>query len=106
MTPYRANIDAQLAARPIEARLLKKIRAALASNGTPIINIFDGEEWSPVTSLRDLYVSAFDLDELILETTDGAQVWLVMGEDVADVISNYSMSLETALAPVYTWAER
>ena len=98
-------IDDGIAARPVEARLIRKIRKALEAAGTPVVKVWDSEEWVEVTTLRDLYEQAFNLDELYLYTESGSWVRLIMGEGY-DLICDHTIDLDDALAPVFKYIEK
>lgn len=92
----------QIARRPLEARILKRIVKALEKAGNPVVSVWDTEEQSPVSSAGDVIHLAYNLDELYLYTKSGAWVRIIMGEGW-DVICDYTVSIEDALAPVNEW---
>lgn len=111
MNTYDANqarfqrfIDDAIAANPIEADLLKRIIASLESAGDPIVKIDDREEVSEVSTPREIFEAAFNLDELFLITKSGSWVRLTMGEEW-DMICDYTTDLEDALKPVNEFVE-
>ena len=100
-----AFVAEQIAARPIEAKIVRKIVRALKAAGDPIVSIWDGEEQNEVRTEADILALAFNLDELGLYTKSDAWIGLVMGEGYY-VISDYSVRLEDALKPVHDWIEK
>ena len=98
-------IDDGIAAHPVEARLIRKVRKALKDAGDPIVKVWDREEMTKVSTLRELFEQAFNLDELFLYTQSGSWVRLTMGEGY-DVICDYTTDLEVALKPVFDYIEQ
>lgn len=98
----QAFIAAQIAARPIEARIVRKVYRALRDAGTPIVAAYDGEEQVPVSTLQDVLNEAFNLDEVYLYTEAGSWVRLTMGEEW-DLVCDYTTDLEDALSPVFAY---
>lgn len=97
-TTYTARfVAAQRAARPAEAAHIRRILAALSAHGFTVDRLDDGEEVTPVVSVRDVLDLAFNLDEWVLYCTNGGWIRVVMGEDPQDMIVDYSMSLDPAL---------
>jgi len=91
----RKYLDEQIAARPTEATLIRKIVRALKKAGTPIVKGYDREEWVTFEKESDVLDFAFNLDEFFLYTEDGAMVWVIMGQG-AEGLTDYSVSLEEA----------
>lgn len=91
----RTYLDEQIAARPIEATLVRKVYKALKKAGTPVVKGYDREEWVKLESQQDVLDFAFNLDEFFLYTEDGAMVWIIMGQG-AEGLTDYSVSLEEA----------
>lgn len=91
--------------RPIEADIVARVFNALQAAGDPIVRVFDGEEDSRVRTLDDVNMLVFNLDEAYLYTDSGRFVRLVMGEEW-DTLSDYSVALEEALAPVNEYIDR
>lgn len=91
----RTYLDEQIAARPIEATLIRKVYKALKKAGTPVVKGYDREEWVEFTSQDEVLDFAFNLDEFFLYTEDGAMVWIIMGQG-AEGLTDYSVSLEEA----------
>ena len=89
----------------IEAEIVKRLFKALAAAGNPVVNVWDGEEDNPVTTLEEVYEVVFNLDQSHLFTESGAWVFLVSGNDW-DMISDYNVSLEDAIKPVNDWVEK
>lgn len=102
MVDLEAFIAEQLRTHPIEARIVARIVSALRQAGDPVTSIWDGEEWSAVTTLADVNCVVFNLDECQLVTKSGSWVRLVNGEEW-DMLCDYSVDLEQALADVNTW---
>ena len=88
-------IAEQIAKRPIEATLVRKVYKALKKAGTPIVSGYDYEEKVSLTSQQDVLNFAFNLDEFYLYTSEGAMVRMSMGQG-AEGLVDYSMSLEKA----------
>lgn len=105
MLDFQKFIDEAMAARPVERKMLKRIRTALKAAGDPIIEAYDGEETTPVTTLRSLYETAFNLDEVYLFTKSGSWVRITMGEGW-DALCDYTLDIEDALKPVNDWIEK
>lgn len=91
----RTYLDEQIAARPIEATLIRKVYKALKKAGTPVVKGYDREEWVEFKSQDEVLDFAFNLDEFFLYTEDGAMVWIIMGQG-AEGLTDYSVSLEEA----------
>jgi hypothetical protein len=102
MTEYSTQtqryIEAQIAARPIEVGIIRRIWDALEDAGSPVVTVWDGEERTGVHDLEGVFELVFNLDVVWLETKAG-YIFLAMGEEW-DIICDYSTSLEDALAPV------
>ena len=98
----RTFLDGQISSRPIEREIIERIANALRDAGTPIVKIWDSEEWTEVSTNQSILDVAFNLDELIVYTADSAGVFLVMGEKW-DMLNDYNVSLESALEPVNVW---
>lgn len=94
----------QIAKRPLEAQILKRIVNALKRAGNPVVSLWDGEESSPVETVGDVVHLAYNLDEFHLYTKSGAWVYFIMGQDY-DAIADYTMSIEDALKPVNDWLQ-
>lgn len=88
-------IDGQIAARPIEATLVRKIYKALKEAGTPIVRLYDGETWEKVESEKDLLDLAFDLDEWRAYTANESWVFVVMGQG-AEGLTDWTIDLDPA----------
>lgn len=97
-------IAEQIAAKPVEAKIVRKIVRALKAAGTPVTQIWDSEEYVTVSTEKEVMEQAFNLDEIYLDTESGAWVRLTMGEGY-DMLTDYSVSLDDALAPVRAWIE-
>lgn len=98
-------IAKQIAARPLEATLVRKIVRALKAAGDPIVKIYDGEEFVKVKTEQDVLNEAFNLDGLRLHTASGSWVYLVMGQGV-EALADYTIDLEEALEPVSVWIDK
>ncbi len=99
----RTYLDSQIAKRPIEREIIERIAKALRDVGNPVVRIWDGEENVAVSTDQSILDQAFNLDELSLHTADGSGVFLVMGEGW-DMITDYHLSLDSALEPVMQWS--
>lgn len=100
-----AFVAEQIAARPIEAKIIRKVIRALKAAGDPIVSVWDGEEQVEVRTEADILEQAFNLDELGLYTKSDGWVGIVMGEGYY-VISDYSVRLEDSIAPIMEWIEK
>lgn len=98
-------IAKQIAARPVEAKITRKIVRALKAAGTPVTRVFDGGEMVKVSTEQDILTEVFNLDISWLYTKDGSWVMLVGGNEW-DMLSDYTLSLEEALKPVEAWIEK
>jgi hypothetical protein len=98
----RIYIDKQVAQRPVEANIIKRIVKAMSEAGTPITQAFDSEEFVPVTDEQSILDQAFNLDEVTLFTADGQGIYLTMGQEW-DLICDYHLSLEKTLEPIMVW---
>jgi hypothetical protein len=98
-------IKEQIKARPIEAKITRKVVRALKAAGTPVVKTWDGYESEKVETMQDVLEQAFNLDEVYLYTADGSWVRLVMGNEY-DLICDYTTDLEDALQPVNDWIEK
>ena len=98
-------IAGQIAARPIEARIVRKLYSELAANSERIVKVWDGEEYVNVSSEQDVLNEAFNLDELRVYTMGGDYVLLIMGEG-ADVIADYTVYLESSMQETLALAQR
>jgi hypothetical protein len=98
-------IDDAMANMPAERKILHRVVRALADNGTPVRFVFDGEIETPVRTLRDIQMQVFNLDDSYLLTESGSWVRLVLGNDW-DTLTDYTLDLEEALAPVTAYIER
>lgn len=107
MSDLNTYIAEQIAARPIEARIVKRIYNALKRAGEPVVAVWDGEERTEVKSLDDLNTAVFNLDEAELYTKSGGTIYIVMGQDW-EMIADHSLSLDDLdgngpLVPVNEW---
>jgi len=84
---------------PAEATTVRKVVKALKDAGTPVVNVWDGEELIPVSGQNEVLEAVFAVDCAWLRTASGAEVFIVLGNGW-DALSDYSVSLEDALAPV------
>ena len=96
---FKAFIDNNIKNSPDEANLLRKIIRALKAAGTPIVQVYDGEEFVPVRTERDIFEQVFNLDEAYLYTAEGSWARFINGEGF-EALCDYSLSLEDALQPV------
>jgi len=87
-----------------EAKIVRRVFDALAAAGTPIVSVWDGEESTPATTRKAVVELAANLDMLHLYTEDGSWVFIVNGNEW-DALSDYTVNLEAAIAPVYEWIE-
>lgn len=97
-------IDTQIAANPIEAKIVRRVVKALRDAGTPVVRVWDGGESIRVSTTRDVLDQVFNLDECRLHVAGGGYVYLVGGNEW-DMISDYTLDLEDTLAPVNAWIE-
>jgi len=106
-TNLEAFIAEQIKGRPIEAKIVRKVVKALNKAHDPITSIWDGEEHTPVEAgnLDAINMVVFNLDEAFAETASGGWVRFVFGNQW-DLICDYTLNLEDALAPVNEWIDR
>lgn len=102
---FKAFIDRQIAGSPAEAKIVRKIVRTLKAAGKPIVEVFDGGEYVPVRTERDVMEQAFNLDECFLYTDSGSWVRITMGNEW-DAVSDYTLGIERDLAPVFAWIEK
>lgn len=95
-------IAEQIKARPVEAKITRKVVRALKAAGKPVTRVFDGYEMVSVQTERDVMEQVFNLDEARLYTADGSWVFLVMGNEW-DLICDYTTDIEDVLKPVNDW---
>ena len=88
-----------VAALPAEATTVRKVYAALKAAGTPVTEVFDGEEYVPVASRDEALEAVFAVDQAWLRTASGSWVFVVLGNGW-DALSDYTTDLEDALSPV------
>lgn len=105
MTEHRPFIAEQIAARPIERKIIERIVRALDLAGTPVVSVFDGEERTPAPTAWDVLDQVFNLDEAYLYTSDGGYVFVVMGQEW-DTLTDFTLNHEDALASVMAWIDR
>lgn len=105
MSTYAERIAQAIAARPVEARLVRKVYRALNSAGTPITRVWDGGAWEEIDGCTAFVNLAFDLDELRAYTAEGSWVFLTMGEEW-DILCDYTVDLEDALTPVHEYIDK
>lgn len=106
-------IKKQIAARPLEAELLRKLFSELWQNGHPITRINDGSDLVRVEGLdrrerRESFLElAFNLEEFFAITDEGAWVRIVMERDALDeMVADYTINLESSMQGTFYWAER
>lgn len=95
-------IAAQMEARPVEVKIIKRVYNALKAAGKPITKTWDSVDIERVNSLEEVYTIAFNLDEVYLMTGKDSWVRLTMGEEW-DLICDYTTDLEEALSKVNAW---
>lgn len=98
-TDFKTFIAEAIKASPAEATTIRKVVCALKAAGTPIVKVYDGEEFVNVKTEQDILNEAFNLDWCRLYTEDNSWVFIVMGNEW-DALSDYTLDLEDALAPV------
>lgn len=101
-TRLREYIAKQVAQRPIEANIVKRIVKVMKAAGTPITEVYDGEQFEPVTDEQSVLDHVFNLDEASLFTADGDGIFLTMGQEW-DTICDYNLTLEKTLEPIMVW---
>jgi hypothetical protein len=98
-------IAEQIAARPVEATIVRKVIRALKAAGDPVVKVNDGYDEVETSTEKGILSEVFNLDEATLITHDGSFVFLTMGEGY-DLICDHSVNLEDALKPVSEWIEK
>ena len=95
-------IAEQIKARPVEAKITRKVIRALKAAGKPVSHVFDGGEMVAVRTEQDVLTQVFNLDDSYLYTEDGSWVRLIGGNEW-DMICDYTLDLEEILEPVSIW---
>jgi hypothetical protein len=104
MIDFDLFIKESIAANPVEAKIVRKIVKALKNNGTPVVEIDDGEELVPVNGIKEVLDVVFNLDECYLYTEGGSWVRIVLGNEW-DCLVDYTLDIEDALRPVNEYIE-
>lgn len=100
-----AFIADQIARRPIEAEIVKRIVETFAAAGNPIIYVVDSaSERTSVHDLDSVNREVFNLDEAFLYPKSGGWIRLTMGEEW-DIICDYTLSAEDTLASIHAWID-
>lgn len=102
---FEEFIDNNMAAMPAERKILRKLVQALKAAGKPVVTVYDGEEYTPVTTLRSIQEQVFNLDESWLLTEDASWVRLTMGNGW-DALTDYTTDIEDELRPVNDYISR
>jgi hypothetical protein len=89
----------------IELRIVRKVITALKNNGTPVVKVYDTEEYVPVTNATEAIEATFAVDEAFLMTATGSWVRITLGNEW-DVITDYTTDLEDALQPVSDYIDK
>jgi hypothetical protein len=107
MTPaeFRAFIDRNIKGSPAEATIVRRVFWALKDNGTPVVAVFDGEDRTPVRTLKECMDVVFNLDECHLLTAANSWVFIVMGNGW-DALTDYTTDLEGALSEVNAYIDQ
>lgn len=92
----------QIAGRPIEATITRKVIRAMKEAGKPITVVFDGGERVKVEGEHAILNEVFNLDEAYLITEDGSWIRLVLGNEY-DIVCDYTTDLEEILSPISDW---
>lgn len=100
----QAYIAKQIASRPVEATIVRKVVRTLKAAGNPVVKVNDGYEEVETSTEKGILAEVFNLDEVSLITEDGSFVFLTMGEGY-DLICDHSISLEDTLKPVSDWID-
>lgn len=95
---------AQVAARPVEARIVRKVVRAMKAAGTPWAICWDGESKYGVRTEADMLDAVFSVDEPYLFTETGSWIRFAMGEGW-EIIADHSVDLEDTLAPVFAYID-
>lgn len=91
--------------RYIEKKIVRKVVKALTQADKPVVSVRYGPgEEVPAGTIAETVDAVFAVDECYLMTDDG-WVFIVLGNGW-DVISDYTLHLEDALAPVEEWIRR
>lgn len=96
--------DSQIARRPAEAEVIRKIVRAMDKAGKPVVKVaYDSvlSDCVEVSTEQDVLTEAFNLDEAWLVTADGDWALVIMGEDPEDMLADYTLSLEDALGSIW-----
>lgn len=98
-------IDENMEHNHIEADVVKRIIAAFADAGNPIVGVDDREEVTPVNGEREILEQVFNLDECWLFPEGGGWVRIVLGNEW-DCVVDYTTSLDDTLATVNEYIDR
>lgn len=96
--------DAYGVIEDVEHRIVRRVFDALETAGNPVVAVFDGGQRIECSTLDEVFSVVFDVDFSTIITQSGATVSIVCGNEW-DALSDYSMSLEPALAAVNAWID-
>lgn len=107
MTDLDDYIKESKAHHYIELTILNKIIKALNEAENPIVQVYDGDEYTDVKpgNKAEIHRLVFNLDECYLFTRSGGWVRIVLGEDW-DCLPDYSLSLESVLKPINDFIDK
>lgn len=93
----------------IELEITRRVINDLVANGYKVA-VSDGEDYTKSDNIDILVNAVFAVDEAQLSAHNKATgnksfVSLVMGNEGHDIISDYGVSLESIIAPIFAWIE-
>ena len=106
----KAHSPRAIARAGIEFEVARRLIETLNESGYSIaIEDHSSEESTPATDIFETLRALFDTDEAYLTVKRGESeqsfILLVFGNDGYDLISDYGMSLESVLQPVFAWID-
>jgi nicotinamidase-related amidase len=86
----------------LEVQTVNRIVRAMREAGDPVVSVWDGEEDNAATTATQVREIVFSVDEAWLYTRSEGWIFLVCGNE-GDMLTDYTLRLETALKPVNDW---
>jgi len=99
---YASHSRVQMHYHQTEAKITRRIIRALKKAGTPVTEIWDGEETTAVRTEREAMATVLNLDWAALCTETGSYVLVHIG-NAWECITDYTLDLEAALAETEAW---
>lgn len=88
----------------LEVQTVNRIVRAMREAGDPVVSVWDGEEMTAATTATQVREIVFSVDQARLYTQSEGWVFLVCGNE-EDMLTDYTLRLETALKPVNDWLD-